>query len=136
MLGEALISWRSYKQRSVATSTTEAEYMALSDASRQLIWLRNAIHKLERKPKLSFILHGDNNGSLSLVKNPVFHKRSKHIDLHFHFVRERYEDKLFELEYISTNENVADLFTKGLDKGKPILFSSTIHCGSRGEVLK
>ncbi|KAH0605694.1 uncharacterized protein H6S33_004151, partial [Morchella sextelata] len=61
MLGEALISWRSYKQRSVATSTTDAEYMALLDTSRQMIWLRNATHELERKPKLFFILRGDNN---------------------------------------------------------------------------
>jgi hypothetical protein len=136
MLGKALIFWHSYKQRSVATSTTEAEYMALSDTSRELIWLKNPIHELELKPKFLFIFRNDNNGSLSLIKNPVFHKRSKHIDVHFHFVRERYEDKLFELEYISTNENVVDLFTKGLDKGKHVLFSSTIHCGSRGEVLK
>ncbi|KAH8152987.1 uncharacterized protein LAJ45_02574 [Morchella importuna] len=98
MLGEALISWRSYKQRSIATSITEAEYLALSDTSRQLIWLRNAIHELERKLNLSFILRVDNNGSLSLVKNPIFYKRSKYIDVHFHFVRERFEDELFELE--------------------------------------
>jgi hypothetical protein len=90
---------------------------------------------LERKPKLSFILRGD-NGSLSLVKDLDFHKRSKYIDMHFHFVRHRFEDKLFQLEYISTNDNVVDLLTKGLDKGKHVLFSSTIHCGSRREVLK
>ena len=135
-LGNALISWRSHKQRSVASSTTESEYMALSDASRQMIWLRSALHEIQPGTKLSFILHGDNNSSLALVKNPVFHKRSKHIDVHYHFVRERWEQGLFTLNYISTNENVADLFTKGLDKTKHLFFSSSINCTSRGEVLE
>ena len=84
----------------------------------------------------SFTLKGDNTGSISLAKNPVFHARSKHIDVHYHYVREKMEEKLFSLVYVPTGENAADLFTKGLDKTKHQLFSSKIHCDSPGEVLK
>lgn len=75
-------------------------------------------------------MFGDNTGSVSLARNRVFHERSKHIDIHYNVVREYVKNEEFTLEYRLTVENVADLFTKGLDKGKHILFSHTVLCGS------
>lgn len=134
LFNDCLISWKSKKQRSVATSTTEDECMSLLEASRQMVWLRQAVKDLgiER----TFELKGDNTGSISLVNNPVFHTWSKHIEVHYHYVRECLQRKVFFLSYISTTEDVADLFMKGLDRVKHQVFSSKIHCNSPREVIE
>jgi hypothetical protein len=113
--GEAAISWCCQKQRSVALSTTEAEYMAMSLAAKQLMWIKRGTDDL-RLQDVDYYLLGDNQGSLELARNPGVHGRSKHIDTHYHFVREKVEEKHFELLYVPTQENLADLLTKALPK--------------------
>lgn len=108
-LGTATIAWCSQKQKFVAVSSTETEYMALSLASRQMIWLQRPLQDLNLKP-VSFPL-GDKNGSMDLVRNPRIHNRSKHIDIHFHFVRERYEEGIFEIMRVDSANNLADILT-------------------------
>ena len=111
LFGGAPIAWRSVKQKSVALSTVEAEYVALATVLRQLIWLM-------RLMKTIGILHEevkvyeDNRGCIKLSKNPVLKERTKHIDISFHFVREMVEDKKVIVEYCPTNEMLADVFTK------------------------
>lgn len=118
VLAGASVTWESRKQQTVALSTTEAEYMALSAASREAVYLRNFLcelgfHKFVQDPT---VLNGDNISSQQLVKNPVFHARSKHIDIRYHYIREVYAKNVINLKYVSTEDNVADIFTKNVNK--------------------
>ncbi|CAH9074982.1 unnamed protein product [Cuscuta epithymum] len=109
-----LITWQSQKQQTVALSSCEAEYMAATLASCQALWLRNLLSELTgRKPK-PVTLYIDNKSAIALIKNPVFHKRSKHIDTRFHFIRECVEKGQMVVEFISTKEQRADILTKAL----------------------
>lgn len=116
MFGESILSWGSERQKSVSLSTTESEYMAASNAVKELIWLRSFMNELlpDKIKCVSFLM--DNQSAIRLIKNPEFHKRSKHIDVRFHFIREKYENDLFSLNYICSREMIADIFTKALAK--------------------
>lgn len=135
MLAGGPISWASRKQRSVSTSTTEAEYMALSECSRQSIWLANLFTELgypgiigpvsktmnintKENPEVTMELKGDNNGAIALVKNRQVSERSKHIDVAYHYIRELQQKRRVNVSYVPTNEMVADGLTKPLAKQK------------------
>lgn len=115
-LGDGTISWSSERQKSVSISTMEAEYMAASEATKELVWLKRLLNELipEKLDKPMFLL--DNLSAIRLVKNPEFHKRSKHIDTRYHFIREKFKDDVFSLEHITTKEMRADIFTKAMPK--------------------
>jgi hypothetical protein len=112
------ISWRSQKQSVVATSSTEAEYIALSNAAREQIHLTQLLHDfgLDSSLILPTVLYGDNNGSRALTKNPQFHDRAKHIRVRYHFIRDLVNDGTIKIPYISTHDMVADIFTKSLPR--------------------
>jgi len=112
------ISWRSQKQSVVATSSTEAEYIALSNAAREQIHLSQLLHDFGLDPSLisPTILYGDNNGSRALTKNPQFHDRAKHIRVRYHFIRDLVNDGLIIIPYIPTHDMIADIFTKSLPR--------------------
>lgn len=114
MINNSVISWSSERQKSVSLSTTESEYIAASNAIRELVWLRVFLNDLlpEKLNQVKFFM--DNQSAIRLIKNPEFHKRTKHIDVRYHFIRERYEEELFVLNYISTEKMIADIFTKSL----------------------
>ncbi|KAF1332324.1 Integrase catalytic core protein, partial [Globisporangium splendens] len=113
VLNDGCISWRSKKQRTVALSSTEAEYMALSEATQEAVWLKAFMRELgEDAGDGALTVFEDNQGAIALAKNPEFHKRTKHIDIRYHFVREKVEDGQVVLEYCSTQEMLADLMTK------------------------
>lgn len=113
MLNGGCISWRSKRQRSVALSSTEAEYMALSEATQEAVWLKNFLCELgEHTSEDAVKIYEDNQGSIALAKNPEFHKRTKHIDIRYHFVREKVEDSQVILEYCPTQDMIADIMTK------------------------
>lgn len=114
-LGAACISWRSERQRIVATSTTEAEFIAAAEAVKELIWLRRLLCEVLGS-SINATLHIDNQGAMQLIENPVHHKRTKHIDVRYFFIRERFRKGLFILKNVRTNEQAADIFTKGLGK--------------------
>ena len=120
------ISWASRKQTTVALSSTEAEYMAISDASRHAIWLRTLFSELGFKQTSPLLIHVDNKGSVDLALNPVHHKCTKHIDIKHHFIRQCLEDFSVELVQIPTNENFADVLTKNLPFAKHSLFSGKL----------
>lgn len=114
MFGGGAISWCSERQKSVSLSTTESEYMAASQCVKEMVWLRGILNEI-LDGKLSGInFFMDNQSAICLIKNPEFHKRSKHIDVRYHFIREKYEENLFILKYISTKQMIADIFTKSL----------------------
>ncbi|GMG18459.1 unnamed protein product [Phytophthora fragariaefolia] len=113
MMNGGCISWRSKKQRTVALSSTEAEYMALTEATQEAIWLKAFLCEIgEMETKSTIKIYENNQGSIALAKNPEFHKRTKHIDIRYHFVREKVEDSQVVLEYCSTKDMLADLMTK------------------------
>ena len=113
VLNGGCISWRSKKQRTVALSSTEAEYMALSEATQEAVWLKAFMRELgEDTGGGALTVDEDNQGAIALAKNPEFHKRTKHIDIRYHFVREKVEDGQVALEYCPTQDMLADLMTK------------------------
>ncbi|CEG45551.1 Phosphatidylinositol kinase (PIK-G3) [Plasmopara halstedii] len=113
MMNGGCISWKSKKQRTVALSSTEAEYMALTEATQEAIWLKTFLCELgEMRDEDPVKIFEDNQGSLALAKNPKFHKRTKHIDIRYHFVREKVEGGQVILQYCSIKDMKADMITK------------------------
>ncbi|KRZ81194.1 Retrovirus-related Pol polyprotein from transposon TNT 1-94 [Trichinella sp. T8] len=115
MCAGGTVLWHSQKQRSVALSTAEAEYVAASEAAKDMMWLMTLfaeVTEVKQKP----ILFVDNMGAVKLSKNPEFHKRSKHIDVRFHFVREKYNEGKIDIQHIDSENQKADILTKALPK--------------------
>ena len=110
----------------MALSSTESEYIALSYAAQETIWLRRLVESLTVKQDAASVLFEDNQGAISLCKNPKDHGRTKHIDIRYHFVRNTVENKLVELRYCSTGQMIADAFTKPLPRVKFEHFRSLI----------
>jgi ATP-binding cassette subfamily B (MDR/TAP) protein 1 len=107
------ISWVSRLQQIVALSTTEAEYIAATEACKEAIWLTRLLGDLGVSDTAP-ILHCDSQSAIQLAKNPVFHARTKHIDIRFHYIREVLEDGLIRLVKIRSEDNPADVCTKSL----------------------
>jgi histone deacetylase 1/2 len=113
-IGSNLVSWSARKQATVSRSSTEAEYKALANATTELIWVEALLRELGVKLKEKPCLWCDNLGATYLSVNPVFHARTKHIEIDFHFVRERVAENLLDIKFISSKDQVADGFTKAL----------------------
>jgi histone deacetylase 1/2 len=114
LFGPNLISWSSRKQDTVSRSSTEAEYKALANATAELIWVEALIRELGVSLKEKPCLWCDNLGATFLSANPVFHARTKHIEIDFCFVRERVARKQLDIRFISSKDQIADGFTKTL----------------------
>ena len=117
-LSGGLISWTSKKQPVVALSSTEAEYMAASFALQEALWLRSLLRDMNFKQEQPTVIHEDNQAAIALCSNPKFHSRTKHIDIRYHYIREKIESKEVKLKYCPTEDMIADVFTKPLGKTK------------------
>ena len=117
-LNGGAISWKSSKQKSIAKSTCEAEYMGQSEAAQEAIWARSLLSELGESLTGPTPLFGDNQGAIALAKNPVDHKRTRHINVSYHFVKELISNRTLTLTYLSTNAMVADGLTKALTPHK------------------
>ncbi|GKC15417.1 putative ribonuclease H-like domain-containing protein [Tanacetum coccineum] len=113
-LGRRLISWQCKKQTIVATSTTEAEYVAAANCCGQVLWIQNQMLDYGFN-FMNTKIYIDNESTICIVKNPVFHSKTKHIAIRHHFIRDAYEKKLIQVLKIHTDDNVADLLTKAFD---------------------
>ncbi|KAK6146377.1 hypothetical protein DH2020_020246 [Rehmannia glutinosa] len=122
MLGNRLVSWFSKKQNSIATSTAEAEYIAAGICCAQVLWMRQQLRYYDIEEK-EILIMCDNTSAIAITQNPVLHSGTKHIDVRYHFIRDHVEKKDITMEYISTDKQLADIFTKTL-------------CESRFEELK
>ena len=109
-----LVSWKSKKQSIVALSTCEAEYVALTCAFQEAIYLKQLVCDLTNVSDLDIKVGVDNQSAIKLSKNPISHQRSKHIDIKYHFIRHHVESGLVNVYYIESVNNVADLFTKAV----------------------
>jgi hypothetical protein len=112
--GNCPVSWVSQKQRIVAQSSCEAEYVAAAAAASQGVWLARLLEELLGERSAKFRVRIDNQSAISLRKNLVFHERSRHIDVRYHFVRNCVEDGKLEVDHVRTNEQHADILTKPL----------------------
>jgi hypothetical protein len=108
------ISWGSRKQGCTAGSTTEAEYVAAHLATQEIIWTRRLLSDLDYAQMQPTALWSDNQAAIRLVRNPEFHRRTKHIDVKYHIIREAHISGQININYVSTNDQVVDLFTKPL----------------------
>ncbi|KAE8693764.1 putative galacturonosyltransferase-like 4 [Hibiscus syriacus] len=117
------VSWVSQLQKIVALSTTEAEYVAVTEASKEMVWLQSFLEELGKKQENN-VLYCDSQSVIHLAKNLSFHSRTKHIQLRYHFIRSLLEDEILKLEKISGAQNPADMLTKTVTTDK-LKFCST-----------
>jgi histone deacetylase 1/2 len=117
-LGNTPISWNSKKQSSTSRSSCESEYRALAKCSCEAIWIRRLLQELKILDNKPTILYCDNQSSIKLSYNPVFHEKSKHFEIDYHFTRQKVENNIIRVEYISSQEQPADLLTKPLGRIK------------------
>lgn len=134
LLSGAAISWSSKQQPTVALSTAEAEYMALSATTQETIWLRRLLSDIGINTSSPTIIYSDNQGAIALASNPIAHARTKHIDIRHHFVREQVLEETIKVVYCPTNDMVADLLTKGLPSEKHSKFVTEMGMGKSGQV--
>jgi histone deacetylase 1/2 len=113
-IGPNLVSWSARKQATVSRSSTEAEYKALANATTELIWVEAILTELGVRLRAKPVLWCDNIGATYLSVNPVFHARTRHIEIDFHFVCERVADNRLDIKFISSKDQLADGFTKPL----------------------
>ncbi|GJZ95717.1 putative ribonuclease H-like domain-containing protein [Tanacetum coccineum] len=126
-LEQRLISWQCKKQTIVATSTTEAKYIAAANCCGQVLWVQNQLLDYGFN-FMNTKIHIDNESTICIVKNPVYHSKKKHIEIRHHFIRDCYEKKLIRVEKIHTNFNVADLLTKPFDGPRPDIMFAVCVC--------
>lgn len=118
LLGGGAISWSSKKQTTVALSSTEAEYMAATHAARHAIWLQRLFQDIGIQLPDSMALFIDNQSTISISNDVMFHQRTKHIDIQYHFIRNLVIDGIIDTYYCPTLDMVADILTKGLPRAQ------------------
>eukprot|EP00253_Pinus_taeda_P003412 PITA_03412 len=121
-LGSTSISWMSRKQKSMALSTTEEKYIAASMASCEAVSLQKLFNELFGFTLDTTVILFDNQSGIRLSENPVFHDRSKHIDIKYHYIQDMVQQGAIRLQHIGTDEQVADILTKPLGKVKFLTF--------------
>lgn len=114
----AAVTWRSTKQKTVAQSSSEAEYMALGEAVKESLWLKQLLEQIGLKAKKPIKIYEDNQGAIALSSHPSNHSRTKHIDIRHHFIRDHVAKQDCEIEPIRTDEMIADVLTKNLGRIK------------------
>jgi hypothetical protein len=117
-LGSNLVTWQSQKQKVVALSSCEAEYIAATTAACQGVWLACLLAELKGRKADAVTIKIDNQSAIQLSKNPIFHDRSKHIDTRYHFIRECVEENRVNVELVSTKDQLADVLTKALGRDR------------------
>lgn len=101
----------------MALSTTESEYMAASEAAKEVLWLRQLLIDID-EPQLMITLCIDNQSAIKLIHNPIYHKRTKHIDIRYNFIRENVQKNIIVIKYVPSMCQLADFLTKALPPGK------------------
>ena len=117
-IGCGAVSWKSKKQTCVALSSTEAEYVALCQVAKESVWMVEFLEGLGVSIHNAMMINVDNQGAIALARNPVFHDRSKHIDIQYHFTRGLVRSGKVALNYVPTKEMLADVLTKPLPRGQ------------------
>lgn len=135
-MGATVISWCSKKQSTVALSSTEAEYMAATMAAQECVWLKYLMKDIFSQIDYAVSIYCDNESAIKLASNPILHRRTKHIDVRYHFIREKVLSQEIELKGIPTTNQIADIFTKALDKSKFETFRYALGVMDREHALR
>jgi len=114
LLGNSPLSWKSKKQETISLSSAEAEYRALRKVAGELVWLSRLLTELTLQLPMPIEVYCDSQSALHIARNPVFHKRTKHIEVDCHFVRNLLQSGLISLHHISSDNQLADILTKTL----------------------
>jgi len=122
--GQTSISWKSGKQHTVACSSTEAEYKALADGTAEVIWLQYLLTDLQVPSVSAPTIWCDNLGATYFSTNPIFHAHIKHVEVDYHFVRDRVAKKEIQIRFIPSQDQLADVFTNHFPL-RPLLLSSS-----------
>ena len=122
MLGGNVVSWISRRQSMVTLSSTEAEYVALTSCMQELIWIEKILSDFGIEIKEPIVIYEDNQACIKMVDQESFSKRTKHIDIRYHFIKEKVKSGRYELRYCTSEMQIADLLTKALPKAKVKLF--------------
>lgn len=129
-LGANLVSWSAKKQPTVARSSTEAEYRALAHTTAELVWLQQLLADLHVPLDGIPLIFCDNLSAIALASNPIFHARTKHIEVDYHFVREKVVAKQVTVQHIHTEAQPADVFTKPLSVARFQALTSKLNVQS------
>jgi hypothetical protein len=136
-LGMNLISWCARKQPTVSVSSTEAKYKTIANATTEIMWVHTLLEELKLTRHTTALLWRDNLGATYLSANPVFHAKTKHIEVDYHFVKERVVKKQLRIQFISSDDQLGDGFTKTLPAAKLKKFRYNLNIGrlqARGNV--
>ena len=125
-LGSGIFSWASKKQATIAQSSVEVEYIAAVMTTSQAIWLKRILEDMGEPQREAIEIHCDSKSAIDMAKNLVFHNRTKHIKIKYHFIREAEANKEIKLKHCKTEEQLADIFTKALPRAKFELLRDTI----------
>ena len=116
-VGTNLVTWMSKKQNYMSLSTAEAEYITVGSCCSQLLWMKKVLTDYGISQD-TMVVYCDNSSAIDISKNPVQHSKTKHIEIRYYFIRDLVERKIMCLEYIPTERQNADIFTKPLDRSK------------------
>ncbi|KAK2990759.1 hypothetical protein RJ640_003827 [Escallonia rubra] len=114
-VGGNLVSWKSKKQSVVSRSSVESEYRAMAQSTCEVMWICHLLEEISLKPPLPAKLWCDNQAALCIASNPVYHERTKHIEVDCHFIREKIQENLISTNYVKTRQQLGDIFTKSLN---------------------
>lgn len=140
-LGSNLVSWCAKKQHTVARSSTEAEYRSLAQTAADVTWIQHLLSELFVPSVLPTLIWCDNLSAIPLASNPVCHARTKHVEIDYHFIREKVFSKEIKVQHVGSAEQVADIFTKPLSVSrflflKPKLMVVDTPMSLRGSISK
>ena len=125
-----MISWSNRKQGSIAQITVEVEYITVSASCKEVVWLRKILYELFEGKIDSMIIHCDNQSCINILENPLFHDRSKHIEMRYHFIKYLVQRGALKLQYIRTDEHIANILTKPLTTSKFVYFHDKLGIAS------
>ncbi|XP_062089558.1 uncharacterized mitochondrial protein AtMg00810-like [Humulus lupulus] len=135
-MGHNLISWHSSKQKVVSRSSTESEFRALSDGVAEISWIQFLLRDLRMQQRMAPLLLCDNISTTYLTANPVLHTRTKHVDIDFHFIRERVANQQLIVRFTPSEDQLADCLTKALPSARFLLLRSKLTVLSRPMSLR
>lgn len=116
--GETLLSWKSKKQNVVSRSSAEAEYRSMANVVSELVWIIALLKELGNEVEQPAVVYSDSKVALQISANPVFHERTKHIEIDCHFIRQKIQARMMRTEHVSSKEQLADILTKGLPRSQ------------------
>jgi len=130
-LGCNIVSWCARKQATMSRSSTEAEYKSVANATAEVMWIQKLLDELGIPHPQAACLWCDNIGAKYLSASPVFHARTKHIEIDYHFVREQVAAKRLDIRFISTKDQIADGFTKALPVKQTEMFRNNLNLSDK-----